>query len=393
MTDIDPAKPVLVTGGSGYVASWIVRYLLEDGYTVRATVRNPDKPKGLEHLHALADSHPGRLTLHKADLLDEGSFTDAMQGCELVIHTASPFLIGRIRNAQEQLVRPALEGTRNVLASVDATDSVKRVVLTSSVVAIHGDNADMSGKKQLTEADWNTTSTENHQPYPYSKTVAEREAWAIQGRQDRWDLVTIHPGLVLGPALTTVSVSGSMTTMQHFTDLSMAAGAPALEMGVVDVRDVARAHLSAGFTPRAHGRYITNAETISMLRIGKILRRAYGPSLSFPRIELPKILVKIGAPTAGLTRKFVDLNVGWPLAFDNTRTRKELGIEFRPGQGVGHRAFPADDRRRAGQRSLAGGYGSEVNLDEATASLTMRFPARAYAPKCESARGISGIPG
>ncbi|CAM3110620.1 NAD-dependent epimerase/dehydratase family protein [Skermania piniformis] len=117
MTTIDPAAPVLVTGGSGYLASWIVRYLLEDGNTVRATVRNPDKPKGLEHLHKLAEAHPGKLMLHKADLLDDGSYTAAMQGCELVIHTASPFLVGRIDDPQEQLIRPALEGTRNVLAA------------------------------------------------------------------------------------------------------------------------------------------------------------------------------------------------------------------------------------------------------------------------------------
>jgi dihydroflavonol-4-reductase len=332
MTEIDRTAPVFVTGGSGYVASWIVRYLLEDGLTVRASVRNPDKAKGLEHLHELARKHEGRLTLHKADLLDEGSFTEGMQGCELVIHTASPFLLGRIRDAENQLVRPALEGTRNVLNSVNATPSVKRVVLTSSVVAIHGDNADMKGKACFTEADWNTTSTVDHQPYPYSKTVAEKEAWAMQAAQSRWDLVTIHPGLVLGPSLTTSSVSGSMTTMRHFTDLSMAAGAPALMMGVVDVRDVARAHISAGFTPEAHGRYLTNSETVSMLQLGRMLSSEFGWSLSFPKIELPKFMIKLGAPAAGLTQKFVDLNVGWPLAFDSSRTTRELGIEFRPAR-------------------------------------------------------------
>ncbi|WP_220794457.1 SDR family oxidoreductase [Nocardioides pelophilus] len=332
MTDIDPTKPVLVTGGTGYIASWIVRYLLEDGYTVRATVRDPQKPSGLEHLHALAKAHPGRLTLHAADLLAEGSYTEAMAGCELVIHTASPFLVGRIKDAQRQLIRPALEGTRNVLASVDATPSVKRVVLTSSVVAIHGDNADMKGKSAFTEADWNTTSTEQHQPYAYSKTVAEKEAWAIQAKQERWDLVTIHPGLVLGPSLTTSSKSGSIATMRFFTDMSFAAGAPALELSVVDVRDVARAHITAGFTPEAHGRYITTAETTSMLEIGRTLSGAFGRRLSFPRNELPKFMIKLAAPVAGMTRKFVELNVGWPLAFDNSRTRKELGLEFRPAE-------------------------------------------------------------
>ena len=332
MTSIDPGAPVLVTGGSGYVASWIVRYLLEDGHTVRATVRDPDKPKGLEHLHALAEAHPGKLTLHRADLLDQGSFTVAMRGCELVIHTASPFLVGGIRDAEQQLVRPALEGTRNVLSSVNETGSVTRVVLTSSVAAIYGDNADMKGRDRFTEGDWNTTSTADHQPYSYSKTVAERDAWAIQATQDRWDLVTIHPSLVLGPALTTVSASGSMTTMAHFTDRSMAVGAPALKLGVVDVREVARAHIAAGYTPEAHGRYLVNAQILSMLDIGTILRRNFGAQLSFPHRELPKVLIKLGAPVAGLTRKFVERNVGWPLAFDNSRVRTELSIQFRSAE-------------------------------------------------------------
>ncbi|MCW2857666.1 MAG: dependent epimerase/dehydratase family protein [Marmoricola sp.] len=331
MTNIDPTAPVLVTGGSGYVASWVVRYLLEDGKTVRATVRDPKKKSGLEHLHALAEEHAGRLTLHRAELLEPGSFTDAMAGCELVIHTASPFLLGKVKNPQKQLIAPALEGTRNVLASVNEVGSVKRVVLTSSVVAIYGDTIEMVGKDAFTEDDWNTTSTPTHQEYSYSKTVAEREAWDIQADQDRWDLVTIHPGLVLGPALTTVSKSGSMATMNHFTDFSLAGGAPAMELGVVDVRDVARAHIAAGYTPEAHGRYITNAESMSMLQIGHALREKFGYRPSFPLFEAPKLLIKLGAPVAGLTRKYVELNVGYPLRFDNSRTVRELGINFRPG--------------------------------------------------------------
>src|SRR4051794_6276831 len=118
MTTIDPAAPVLVTGGSGDVASWGGRYLLEEGRTGRATVRDPQKQSGLEHLHTLAKAHPGRLTLHRGELLEPGSYTEAMAGCELVVHTASPFLIGKVRDPQKQLVTPALDGTRNVLTSV-----------------------------------------------------------------------------------------------------------------------------------------------------------------------------------------------------------------------------------------------------------------------------------
>jgi nucleoside-diphosphate-sugar epimerase len=147
MTQIDPDAPVLVTGGRGYIASWIVRYLLEEGHTVRATVRDPNRASGLEHLHRLSEAHPGQLTLHAADLLADASFSAPMADCQLVIHTASPFLVGRIRDPQRQLIRPALEGTQNVLGSVNATDSVRRVVLTSSVAAIYGDNVDTSSPR------------------------------------------------------------------------------------------------------------------------------------------------------------------------------------------------------------------------------------------------------
>ncbi len=330
-TVIDTAVPVVVTGASGYIGSWIVRTLLEAGYTVRGTVRNPQKAKGLEHLHTLSEDHPGRLSLFKADLLEPGSFDEAMDGCELVIHTASPFLLTGFTDAEEALVRPALEGTRNVLDSVNRTESVKRVVLTSSVVAIYGDNCESLGVpgRVFTDEHWNTTSTVEHQPYSYSKTVAEREAWRYQQEQDRWDMVTIHPGLVFGPSLTSASDSASLSTMMQFVDGKMLAGAPDMSVGVADVRDVAAAHMLAGFTPEAHGRYIVNAGSVTFLDIGKILRRKYGPLYAFPRTTAPKSVVRAVAPLIGLTRDVVDLNVGYPLAFDNSRSREELGLTYR----------------------------------------------------------------
>ena len=331
-TAIDPNAPVLVTGASGYIGSWIVRSLLEAGYTVHGTVRNPQKGSGLEHLHKLSDAHPGRLTLFKADLLDPGSFDEAVAGCELVMHTASPFLLTGFTDAQEALVRPALEGTRNVLDSVNRTPTVKRVVLTSSAVAIYGDNRDSLDVPGgvFTGEHWNTTSSVDHQPYSYSKTVAEQEAWRYQKAQDRWDMVTIHPGLVFGPALTKSSDSASLSTMKQFTDGTLLFGAPDLAMGAVDVRDVADAHLRAGFTPEAHGRYIVNAQSLTLLEIGKILRHRFGKFYPFPRTTAPKAIVKVAAPLAGLTRQYVDRNVGYPLKFDNSRSRTELGVTYHP---------------------------------------------------------------
>ncbi|MEQ1438856.1 aldehyde reductase [Fontimonas sp. SYSU GA230001] len=329
---MNPAAPVLVTGASGYVASWLVRDLLEAGYTVHGTVRDPQKKSGLEHLHELSESHPGKLKLFKADLLDAGAYDAAMQGCELVMHTASPFVISGLKDNYEQLVRPALEGTRNVLESCNRCTSVKRVVLTSSVVAIYGDSIDGQNvpKHTFTEEHWNTTSTVDHQPYPYSKVVAEKEAWAMQEKQDRWDLVTINPGLVLGPSLTKASASTSLVFIKQLANGTMFPGAPDLWMGVVDVRDVAQAHIKAGFTPAAKGRYITNAANTNALEMGRVLRKKFGSGFKFPLFTAPKALVWLVAPMAGLTRKFVTLNVGYRIGFDNAKSRRELGMSYRP---------------------------------------------------------------
>jgi nucleoside-diphosphate-sugar epimerase len=331
MTTINPADPVMVTGASGYIAGWIVKYLLEAGHTVHGTVRDPSKP-GLEHLHRLAAAHGGRLKLFKADLLGQGSFDAAMQGCELVIHTASPFIISGFKDAKAALVRPAVEGTRNVLEAANRTASVKRVVLTSSVAAIFGDNADLGQVPGgvFTEKQWNTTSSLTHQPYAYSKTAAEREAWAIHDRQSRWDLVTINPSFVLGPSLTRSTASTSIGTMKQLGGGQMKPGAPALMFGVVDVRDVAQAHIKAGFTPSASGRHIVSAREMSMLEMGTVLRKHFGDAYPFPRSELPKFLIwLIGPLVGGIARSFISRNVGYPIRLDNSRGRRELGLQYR----------------------------------------------------------------
>ncbi|MGI9085021.1 MAG: NAD-dependent epimerase/dehydratase family protein [Aeromicrobium sp.] len=330
--NIDRSTPVLVTGGNGYIASWLVKDLLEDGIDVHATVRDPSNADKIGHLTRMAEDAAGTLTLFTADLLHEGSFDEAMDGCELVIHTASPFVISGIKDAQRDLVDPAVMGTRNVLESADRVTSVKRVVLTSSVVSIHGDAVDIeqAANDVFTEDDWNTTSSVTHQPYNFSKVEAERAAWEIAGAQDRWDLVVINPGFVLGPSLTTASDSASLSTMRQFVDGTLRMGAPALELGVVDVRDVAKAHVKAGYTPGASGRHICVSRSMSMLDMGEVLAENFGRRSSFPRRELPKFMVWLAAPTAGITRRYVAANVGHPLRFDNSRAREDLGMEFRP---------------------------------------------------------------
>jgi len=331
MTQIDKTKPVMITGATGYVAGWIVKRLLEEGLTVHAPVRNPDNKERLKYLDALADQSKGSIKYFKANLLEEGSYDEAMKGCELVFHTASPF-INKVQDPQRDLVNPALLGTRNVLDGVDRSESVKRVVLTSSVAAIVGDARDFADypNGEGTEEKWNTTSTIDHQAYSFSKTVAEKEAWKINEQQNRWDLVVINPSLVIGPGISPLSTSESFNLVKQIGDGTMKMGAADFYIGVVDVRDLAEAHVAAGFKPEARGRHIISAENSHILTLAQALQREFGTAFPFPQKTLPKFLVWLMAPASGFKRKMISRNVGYPWNLNHSKGIIELGVNYRP---------------------------------------------------------------
>ena len=128
----------MVTGATGYLGSWVTKGLLDAGVTVHAAVRDPPEHEQGGPPEPQAEQAPGTLRLFAGDLLQPGSYDQAMEGCTVVIHTASPF-IRAVEDPQRDLVAPALQGTRNVLAGVGRTPSVTRVVLTSSIAAMYGE--------------------------------------------------------------------------------------------------------------------------------------------------------------------------------------------------------------------------------------------------------------
>lgn len=329
----DTTKPVLVTGAAGYMASWVVEQLLQLGRTVRGTVRDLSDTTKIGHLTELAGKTPGTLELYEADLLIPGSFNKAMQGVEIVIHIASPYVLGRIKDAESRLIRPAVEGTRNVLESVNNTQSVRRVVLTSSIVAMFGDACEVSGREDQTlqETHWNESSSLTHNPYSYSKTLAEKVAWETVRQQDRWDLVTIHPGAMFGPSLSNRTDATSVDMLIQFLNGSYRQGVPRLWLGVVDVRDVARAHIKSALLPEASGRYIVVDESLSLLQISRLMDvTRHGLTDRLPRSEVPKFLLWLIAPWIGFDRKYITDTVGFPILFNNKRSREELGIAYLP---------------------------------------------------------------
>jgi nucleoside-diphosphate-sugar epimerase len=325
-------KTILVTGASGYMASWIVAQLLELGHHVHATVRDLSNATKVQHLQDLCIRYPGQLELFEADLTRTGSFDAAMAGCELVIHTASPYFLDKPKDIQRQLIAPALEGTLNVLAAVDRCASVTRVVLTSSVAALYDNACDLTAvpKHQVQESDVNPNRNPQHNPYAYSKTIAEQAAWAHQAKQSRWDMVSIHPGAIFGPALSHRVDATSISMMRQFLNGSFKAGVPRLFLGIVDVRDAALAHVRAALMPNARGRYIAVAQTLRLLEMAALMRvEDAGLSQRLPRKEMPKALIWLAGPWVGMQRRYVARNVGYPMQFDNRRSISELVLQYR----------------------------------------------------------------
>jgi dihydroflavonol-4-reductase len=325
-------KTILVTGASGYIASWIVKFLLEDGHTVHGTVRDLNKKEKTEHLFKIAENVKGELKLFEADLMVKGSFKQAMKNCEIVMHTASPFFISHIKDPVKDLIEPAKFGTANVLEQANEIESIKRIVLTSSVVAIYGDAADAKNvpNRTFTEEHWNISSSAEHQPYPYSKTVAEKEALKIAEAQNQWTLTTINPGFVLGPSLNKYNMGTSATFVKNLGDRTFKQGMPNMGGVQVDVRDVANAHILAGFNKNVSGRHITAGHNVKFIDLANILREKFGDVYPFPKKIVPKFLMWLLAPSLGYSRKYVSKNVGHSFNADNSYSIKDLGIKYRP---------------------------------------------------------------
>lgn len=327
---INKKNPILVTGGGGYIASWIIKYLLEDGYNVHTTVRKIEDKEKYQHLETIGEKYPNQLHFFEADLLKPNSFTKSMEGCEIVIHTASPFFVTKINNPELDLIKPAKEGTANVLRSVNEVQSVKRVVLTSSCASIYGDNIDLKSINQdsFTEEFWNTTSNINHNPYSYSKTLAEREAWDISKQQTRWDLIVINPAFVMGPSLSKRTDSTSVQTMQQLCNGIFFLGVPELWFGITDVRDVALAHILASFNENAKGRHIICSESMPMLEMAKILKSHFGNKFLLPSSTIPYFLIWLFGPLMGFNHSYIEKNIGYSIKFDNSYSTKGLGLQF-----------------------------------------------------------------
>ena len=288
---------VLVTGGSGFIGSYVILALLAAGYTVRTTVRNLSREASirtaLQNGGATA-SDLERLSFVAATLDNDDGWAEAVQGCTYVHHVASPFP-AELPKHEDDLIIPAREGTLRVLKAA-ATAGVKRVVLTSSFTAVGYGHAPR--KTPFTEEDWSVLDDKSIKvaPYAKSKTIAERAAWTFitsDANSGKMELVTIIPMVVCGPALEK-DISSSLLVIKKLMDGSVP-GCPNLNFSFVDVRDVASLHLLAMTEAEAaNQRFIAanNDSAVSMLQIGKIIKAKRPQNAKkVPSIQVPNFVV------------------------------------------------------------------------------------------------------
>jgi nucleoside-diphosphate-sugar epimerase len=320
--------PVLVTGASGFVAGHCIRDLLEHGYAVRGTVRNLAARDKIAHLETLAEQAGGQLQFVEADLSADDGWERAVAGCTHVLHVASPFPPTEPAH-EDELIRPAVDGTLRVLQACADSGTVKRVVLTSSTAAITSGH-DSRGAAVRTEDDW--SNVDRSSPYQKSKTLAERAAWDFVGALpvgERFELAVINPGLVLGPIMS-AATSTSVETVRRLLIRDVPAS-PQIGFAPVDVRDVAIAHRLAMERPDAAGnRYICAGEHIWMQDIAKILAAEFNPrGYRVPTGRLPTWLMRVISRFDGTVRLALAF-VGRAELVSAQKAQRELGWSMRP---------------------------------------------------------------
>jgi nucleoside-diphosphate-sugar epimerase len=315
---------VTITGISGYVGSQVCLAFLRDGtFKVRGTVRSCNNEAKIAPLKEAFGEYFDQLELAEADLLNEQSLFKAIEGSTYVVHTASPFPIAKPKN-EDVLIKPAVEGTMAVVKAAHQ-NRVKRVVITSSVAAIYVSKD--KKQKEFTVADW--TDCKIATPYEKSKTLAEKAAWDFQAslpEDERFEIVTVNPGLVLGPNLNKASFSsGDIIKKLMMKELP---GLPQMQMPIVDVRDVAQAHLQGILRPEAaNKRFMLVADSVWFKDLGVWLHEKYGDSYKVVHKTVPKIAMRI---VSLWDKEAAAILPMWGLekTFKNTETTEILGINF-----------------------------------------------------------------
>lgn len=324
-----PPGTVLVSGGSGYIAGFLIRQLAAAGWQVHTTVRDLANEAALRRRLAVDDS---RLHVFAADLRADAGWAEAMAGCSHLAHLASPLPAGVPRHADELIV-PARDGALRALRAARAA-GVRRVVMTSSVAAIAYGRG--RGEHHFTEADWTPTDRPDLPAYIRSKAIAERAArdW-VAAEGGALELCTINPSVVLGPVWS-ADYSASVELVRALLSGRLR-GCPDIGFGIVDVRDVADLHARALTAPGLAGeRFIASGPFMRLSEIAAVLRAELGPAAHrVPTRTLPDALVRLAGLFSPVARSVVG-ELGSRRHLDAGHARAVLGWATRPAaQSIG----------------------------------------------------------
>jgi dihydroflavonol-4-reductase len=313
---------VLVTGGTGFLAGWTIRKLLEKGYSVRTTVRSEKKIHAVQDMLTKEGVDITNLTFAFADLTKSEGWSDAMAGIDAVLHIASP--LGGNDQEDPTLIPTAENGVINVLqAAIDA--GVKKIVMTSSEAACYPGRK--YKEKSADETFWTDVKNKEITNYMRSKIIAEKTAWDLINSQDHTKLVTILPGAILGPYM----AGKRSSTDQIFEMLLKGTPSPDAVYSVSDVRDLAELHILAMEDPAADGqRFLAHSEDMSMPEMAKILKAEY-PDKKVKTTVVPDFIVHIMARSQ-TPMKVLNTMVGMKYRLDNSKARKTLGWDPRPAR-------------------------------------------------------------
>lgn len=320
---------VLVTGATGFIAKHCIAELIRQGYTVCGTARHSDAHTKIVRAVERSGLDASGVEIREADLLRDDGWDAALDGCSHVLHVASPFPIKPPRN-RDDVVRPAVDGTLRVLQAA-ARAGVQRVVMTSSLAACIYPSAGEQ-ERTYTEADWTDVDRGDISPYVVSKTLAEHAAWDfVRLTPNAPELTVINPGFVQGPALD-LDLSTSHEVLALMANGKYPA-APRAGYAVVDVRDVAAAHVAAMTHPAAAGeRFLVTSGYATLLEIAKMLAHALPDTASrVPRREAPDFIIRsLSFFDRSLLAVLPDLSTRRECS--NAKARETLGITFRPAR-------------------------------------------------------------
>lgn len=321
---------VLLTGASGYIGKHIALELLNQGYTVRASVRSLSKSSEVINAvtpHLLdASKLDTRLTFIELDLEKDAGWDTALNGIDVLMHTASPFPIASPKD-ENDLIRPAVEGTLRALNAAHVA-GVKRVILTSSNAAVYGCELP-AGKKEYDETLWTDV---NHPigrgAYTKSKTLAERAAWEfIKNQAPEIELTTINPVLVTGAPLDN-NFGSSISVVERILK-GKDPMLPDLMFSIVDVRDVAKMHVASIKNDVTKGeRILAASETISFVGIAKFLKSIY-PSSKVKTMQAPTALVRLLSLFDGEIKSVLPM-LGKPMITSGEKAKQLFGMSFIP---------------------------------------------------------------